>query len=234
MRHAVAGRKLKRTASHRRAMFRNMVTSLFEHKKIHTTEAKAKELRPIAEQLITKAKVALSREKQGLLADGAKVDVHSRRIVARYIMSDKIIKELFDAIAPAVESRPGGYCRIVKTGIRRGDAGRTAIIELVDWAAPIDGATSMKKRKPAKGKVKGKAVPQKASDKKAAELAVSIPAAVAQEVITEDLPVAEVIEEVVVDAIPEAISEPVAEDVPQAEAIVSDTLADSTSETPAN
>jgi large subunit ribosomal protein L17 len=154
MRHAVAGRKLKRTASHRKAMMRNMVTSLFEHKKIHTTEAKAKELRPFAEQLITKAKHALSREKQGLLPDGMKIDVHTRRIVGRLISKKAVLQELFDAIAPVVEARAGGYCRIVKTGIRRGDAGRTAIIELVDWSAPVDGATNMKKRRAGKAKPK--------------------------------------------------------------------------------
>ena len=152
MRHAVAGRKLKRTASHRKALLRNMVTSLFEHKKIHTTEAKAKELRPLAEQLITKAKHALVREKQGLLPDGMKIDVHARRIVGKLIAKKAVLQELFDAIAPVVENRPGGYCRIVKTGIRRGDAGRTAIIELVDWAAPIDGATNLKKRRNVKAK----------------------------------------------------------------------------------
>jgi large subunit ribosomal protein L17 len=147
MRHQVRGRKLNRTKSHRDAMFCNMATSLFEHKKLHTTEAKAKELRPFAESLITKAKNALSREKQNLLPEGQTVDIHNRRLVGRFIRNKGVLQELFDAIAPAVEARNGGYTRITKTGIRRGDAGRTAMIELVDWSAPLDGAVSLKRKK---------------------------------------------------------------------------------------
>jgi len=159
MRHLSAGRKLKRTTSHRKALLRNLATSLFEHKKIQTTEAKAKELRPYAEQLITKAKRALDREKQGLLPDGQRIDVHSRRLVGKFITNKAVLQELFDAIAPGVADRPGGYTRIIKTGFRRGDAGRTAIIELVDWAAPQDGAVNLKsrRRRPAR--------PQKAQEK---------------------------------------------------------------------
>ena len=142
MRHLKSGRKLKRTSSHRKALLRNMATSLFEHKKVFTTEAKAKELRPYAEALITKAKHALVNEKQGLLPEGQKVDIHNRRVVARHIFSKAVLQELFDTIAPLVEDRPGGYTRIIKTGFRRGDAGRTAVIELVDWSAPQDGAVS--------------------------------------------------------------------------------------------
>lgn len=147
MRHQVRGRKLNRTKSHRDAMMNNMASSLFEHKKIHTTEAKAKELRPFAESLITKAKNALAREKQNLLPEGHTVDIHNRRLVGRVIRNKAILQELFDAIAPAVETRNGGYTRIIKTGTRRGDAGRTAIIELVDWSAPQDGTVSIKTKK---------------------------------------------------------------------------------------
>lgn len=147
MRHQVRGRKLNRTKSHRDAMFNNMATSLFEHKKIHTTEAKAKELRPFAESLITKAKTALAREKQNLLPEGHTVDIHNRRLVGRVIRNKAVLQELFDGIAPAVEARNGGYTRIIKTGIRHGDAGRTAIIELVDWSAPQDGTVSLKRKK---------------------------------------------------------------------------------------
>ncbi len=150
MRHLVKGRKLKRTASHRKALMANLAMSLFEHKKIVTTEAKAKELRPYAEHLITKAKNALLREKQGLLDEGQTIDVHSRRIVARVIRQKPILQELFDAIAPVVESRNGGYTRIVKLGFRRGDAGKKAMIELIDWANPQDGTVSMKTKKKAK------------------------------------------------------------------------------------
>ena len=149
MRHLVKGRKLNRTKSHREAMFKNMATSLFEHKKLHTTEAKAKELKPIAEKLITKAKNALANEKQNLLPEGQTVDIHNRRQVGRFIRNKAVLQELFDAIAPVVEGRNGGYTRVVKTGTRRGDAARTAVIELVDWGAPQDGTIS---NKPAKRK----------------------------------------------------------------------------------
>ena len=147
MRHNVSGRKFNRTKSHRDAMLANMASSLLEHKKVRTTEAKAKELRPFVEVLITKAKYALVREKQNLLPEGQTVDIHNRRLVYRIIRNKGVIQELFDAIAPTVESRNGGYCRITKTGTRRGDAARTAIIELVDWSSPVDGAVSTKKRK---------------------------------------------------------------------------------------
>ena len=79
--------------------------------------------------MISKAKKALQREKQGLLSDGQTIDVHSRRVVGRHIESKAVIQELFDTIAPMVENRPGGYCRIIKTGYRRGDGGETSIIE---------------------------------------------------------------------------------------------------------
>lgn len=160
MRHLVRGRKFNRTKSHRDAMLNNIATALFEHKKIYTTEAKAKEVKMLAEKLITKAKHALANEKQGTLPKGQTIDIHNRRIVAKNIRNKAVIQELFDAIAPAVENRNGGYTRIVKTGIRRGDGGRTAIIELVDWSAPQDGTIS---NKPAKKK----AVQKKQVEKKA-------------------------------------------------------------------
>jgi len=165
MRHLVSGRKFNRTKSHREAMFKNMATSLFEHKKLHTTEAKAKELRAYAETLITKAKHALAREKQNLLPAGQTVDIHNRRIVARAIRNKAVLQELFDAIAPAVESRNGGYTRVIKTGTRRGDAGRTAIIELVDWSAPQDGTVSNKPAKKKAVKNKSKKIQEKSSVK---------------------------------------------------------------------
>ncbi|MGA2297453.1 MAG: 50S ribosomal protein L17 [FCB group bacterium] len=152
MRHQVRGRKLNRTSSHRKALLRNLATALFQHKKIATTEAKAKELRPYAEHLITKAKHALHNEKNQLLPDGQTVDIHNRRIVGRDIRSKAVLQELFDTIAPLVEERPGGYCRITKTGLRRGDSGQAAIIELVDWSAPQDGTVSLKARKKAQAK----------------------------------------------------------------------------------
>lgn len=145
MRHLYSGRKLKRTNSHRKALLMNLATSLLQHKRVQTTEAKAKELRPFVEQLITRAKNAYLRERGGQLPAGQTVDVHARRVVGRIIHNKGVLQELFDAIAPVVESRPGGYTRITKLGQRRGDGSRTAVIELVDYYAEQDGGTSLSK-----------------------------------------------------------------------------------------
>ena len=117
MRHRKKGRKLSRTASHRRATLRNMATSLFRHGRIETTTAKAKELRPFAERLITLAK---------------RGDLHARRLAARKIQDREVLGSLFDDIAPRFSERPGGYTRILKLGHRRGDAAEMSLIELVD------------------------------------------------------------------------------------------------------
>lgn len=145
--HNRVGRKLKRTASHRKAMLCNMASSLFQHKKISTTEAKAKELRPFAEALITRAKHALENEQAGQLPTGQVIDIHNRREVYKSIRNKGVVQELFDTIAPAVATRPGGYTRIVKLGTRRGDAGRIAIIELVDFSAARDGVIRTRRKK---------------------------------------------------------------------------------------
>ena len=108
--------KLGRTSSHRRALFRNMVTSLFAGERIETTEAKAKQVQSIAEKLITVAK---------------KGDLHARRQAATYLMSEDTLKKLFDVIGPRYADRPGGYTRIVKMGNRRGDAAPMALLELI-------------------------------------------------------------------------------------------------------
>jgi len=118
MRHGKSGRKLGRTSSHRQAMFRNMVTSLFEHERIVTTEKKAKELRPIAEKMITLAK---------------RGDLHARRQALGYIQSKDVVAKLFDEIQEQFADRQGGYTRIIKTGTRQGDAAPMAIIELVGY-----------------------------------------------------------------------------------------------------
>lgn len=118
MRHGKSGRKLGRTSSHRKAMFRNMVTSLFEHERIVTTEQKAKELRPIAEKMITLAK---------------RGDLHARRQALSYIQSKDVVAKLFDEIQSQFTDRQGGYTRIIKTGNRQGDAAPMAIIELVGY-----------------------------------------------------------------------------------------------------
>jgi large subunit ribosomal protein L17 len=117
MRHRKNGRKLNRTASHRRAMLRNMATSLFIHGRIETTTAKAKELRPYAERLITLAK---------------RGDLHARRLAGAKIGDRDVLGRLFDEIGPRFADRPGGYTRILKLGARKGDAADMSLIELVD------------------------------------------------------------------------------------------------------
>lgn len=117
MRHRKKGRELSRTRTHRRAMLRNMVTSLIIHERIRTTEAKAKELRPYAERLITLAK---------------KGDMHSRRVAGRQIADREALRKLFDQIGPRFEARPGGYTRILKLGARKGDGAELALIELTE------------------------------------------------------------------------------------------------------
>ena len=117
MRHNLKGRKLGRTTAHREAMLDNMVTSLFQHEKIKTTVAKSKELRRTAEKLITIAK---------------RNDLHARRLAARKVRNDDILKKLFDSIGPRYANRNGGYTRIIKTGNRFGDNAPMSIIELVE------------------------------------------------------------------------------------------------------
>ena len=117
MRHRVAGRKLGRSSAHRKALFRNLVTELFRHEQIRTTEAKAKALRPQAEQLITLAK---------------RGDLHARRLAARDVQDPEILRKLFDEIAERFEDREGGYIRIYKLGPRKGDAAPVVLISLVE------------------------------------------------------------------------------------------------------
>lgn len=117
MRHRKKGRGLSRSRSHRRATLRNLATNLFRHERIQTTTAKAKELRPYAERLITLAK---------------RGDVHARRQAARKIGDREVLGKLFDDIGPRFAERPGGYTRILKLGYRKGDSAEMALIELVD------------------------------------------------------------------------------------------------------
>jgi len=123
MRHKIAGRKLGRTTSHRKAMFRNMVTSLFEHERIVTTVEKAKEVRPIAEKMITLAK---------------RGDLHARRQALAFINSKDVVEKLFTEIKDKFAERKGGYTRILKTGVRSGDAANMAIIELIGYEEVIE------------------------------------------------------------------------------------------------
>ncbi len=148
MRHLNSGRKLQRTSSHRKALLSNMATALIVHKRIETTEAKAKELRPFVEKLITRAKHARKRENEGTLTGGNQtIDIHARRTVAKLIRDKAALEELFDTVADVVESREGGYCRITKLGVRRGDAARMAVIELVDWGEDQDGSVTLRRRR---------------------------------------------------------------------------------------
>ena len=116
MRHRAKGRQLSRTSSHRRALLNNMAASLFEHGRVVTTEAKAKELRPFAEKLITLAR---------------RGDLHARRLVERRIKDRETLGKLFSEIGPRFAARPGGYTRILKLGHRPGDGADIARIELL-------------------------------------------------------------------------------------------------------
>ena len=116
MRHRLAHRKLGRTSSHRRAMLRNMVTEFLDKERIITTLPKAKELRSVAEKMITLGK------KEGL---------HARRQALSYIKRKEVVHKLFADVAPRFAERPGGYTRILKLGIRKGDNAELAILELV-------------------------------------------------------------------------------------------------------
>ena len=117
MRHGVSGRKLGVTASHRFAMFRNMAVALLKHEQITTTLPKAKELRPVAEKLITL---------------GKRGGLHARRQALSQLQDEKIVAKLFDTLATRYKARAGGYTRVLKAGMRYGDAADMAVIELVE------------------------------------------------------------------------------------------------------
>ena len=118
MRHHRQGKKLGRDASHRRALYANLASALIEHGRIRTTEAKAKAVKPIAEQMITLAR---------------RGDVHARRQALAYLRSQDVVHKLFSEVAPRFADRPGGYSRIVKIGPRQGDAAEMVYLELVDY-----------------------------------------------------------------------------------------------------
>ena len=130
MRHRVKGRKLGRTASHRKATLIALATALLKHKRIKTTLAKAKETRGMVEKLITKAR---------------KGDLHSHKQVMDVIKDKEVVKELFAEIVPKVDDRPGGYTRVIKLGNRLGDAASMAVIELVDYNEIITAKAEEKK-----------------------------------------------------------------------------------------
>ena len=116
MRHRKAGRKLGRTSSHRKALFKNLLCSLFEYEKIKTTEAKGKEIKRLGDKLISLAK---------------RGDLHARRIAATTIVNKKILAKLFNKITPELKDTQGGYIRLIKIGTRLGDSAPQVIVELV-------------------------------------------------------------------------------------------------------
>jgi large subunit ribosomal protein L17 len=126
MRHRVAGRYLGRDTAHRVALFRNLMTELFRHERISTTQAKALAIRSEAEHLVTIAKRGKAKR------DAEAFDVHERRLVAAVLRDPEVVKKLFDEIAPRMMERPGGYTRIFKVGPRQGDGAEMVILELVD------------------------------------------------------------------------------------------------------
>ena len=118
MRHHKSGRKLGRDASHRKALYANLTSALIEHGRIKTTVAKAKEVRPVAEEMITL---------------GRRGDVPARRQALKFLRSQDVVHKLFSEVGPRFSDRPGGYSRIVKLGPRQGDAAEMAYLELVDY-----------------------------------------------------------------------------------------------------
>lgn len=149
MRHQVHGKKLNRSSGHRKALYRNLVQALVEHERITTTLVKAKAIRPVFEQLVTRA---------------GQQDLAARRAVAAYIPTSTAADKMFKVLGPRFAERPGGYTRIIKLGRRQGDNTEMAIIELVELSAPA-----------AKSSSKRQAVAKKAEDK--AEVATESSAA---------------------------------------------------------
>ncbi|AEJ18575.1 50S ribosomal protein L17 [Gracilinema caldarium] len=132
MKHKIGFNRLERTAAHRKALHRNMVTALFKYERITTTKAKALEIRRSAEKLITRAK---------------EDTVHNRRLVARRLFDESMVTKLFTNIALRMKDRHGGYTRILKLGERAGDAAEMVILELVDYKLPEKEEKSEKKAK---------------------------------------------------------------------------------------
>ena len=155
MRHRVAHRKLGRITPHRMALLRNLTTALFERERIRTTLAKAKEVRPFAEKLIT-------------LARGEDNRLHARRLAARDINDRRVVKKLFDTIGARFATRPGGYTRILRLGPRRGDGTEMAFLELVGYEFKPAGKEEKGAKKPATKKADASAA-EAATKEKAKE-----------------------------------------------------------------
>lgn len=190
MRHAKVGRRLSRSASHRKALLAALSTALIKHKKIRTTAAKAKETRRIVEPLITRARNAYLREQAG-----EPVDVHARREIAKFIQDKDAVQLLFSEIAEKVGKRAGGYTRVLKLGHRQGDAAEMAIIELVDY----NEAQDSKQRKERAARSKAAAARRKAAEERKAK-AETEAAAVADEAAEAADDAAEAAEAVAEDA----------------------------------
>lgn len=151
MRHNVGLRKLGRTSSHRKALLRNLTTSLFRHERVRTTVPKAKELRPFAEKLITLAR---------------RDDLHARRLVLRHVDDKEVVKKLFSTLGPRFAARPGGYTRTLRLGPRQGDGAEMALIELVGSEAMFkkqkDDRSAKKERRDKAAKERAEAAAQEA------------------------------------------------------------------------
>ncbi|HUI27664.1 MAG TPA: 50S ribosomal protein L17 [Candidatus Kryptonia bacterium] len=145
MRHLKSGRKLNRTSAHRKALFRNLVTSLIEHERVKTTDAKAKELRSYADRIITLGK-------RGTL--------HARRQALAFVRSASVVKKLFDDVAPRFSTRPGGYTRVIKIGLRRGDAAPLSVVELTERGAAAMTEAERKRERARKAREKKAAAAQ--------------------------------------------------------------------------
>lgn len=158
MRHKRSGRKLSRSTPHRRALLRNMATSLIKHEKFETTIEKAKEIRPVVEKLITKAK-------SGSLA--------ARRAALGYLQEKAVVHKLFAEVAPRFAGRNGGYCRITRTGIRNGDTAQLAIIEFVDGGSASVSSTASDETTTETKTTKAKAAPKKKTATPKAKKAVA-------------------------------------------------------------
>ena len=130
MRHGRAGWKLNRTPAHRRALFRNLVTALLEHERIRTTETKAKAVRRLADRMVTL---------------GKRGSLHARRQALAFVSKPSVVRKLFEDLAPRFANRPGGYTRVVRLAMRRGDAARLAIIELTERTGAESGAAAGEK-----------------------------------------------------------------------------------------
>ena len=164
MRHRSKTAKLKRNASHRKALLSNLACSLIEHGRIKTTLGKAKALRPVAEKLVTL---------------GKRDDLHSRRLAAAYLHQKEMVKKLFSEVAPAAKDRQGGYCRITKLGPRMSDAAPMAYIEWVDRPASDeeeDLLAEVAEEKPAKAKAEKPAAAEAPAEEPAAEAEVEVEA----------------------------------------------------------